>query len=84
VYGVIAMRGMPTRRGQSESGAPKSVKSFENIEKTNVKKVRDNIDRSYVISVFPSHAPGSFTTFPTTCAPFTIFSTAATLAFGTT
>ena len=35
--------------------------------------------RAYVISISPSHAPGSFTTSPTTCAPGTIFSTHATL-----
>jgi hypothetical protein len=38
----------------------------------------------YVISLSPNYAPGSFTTFPTTCEPFTIFSTFATDAFGTT
>ena len=34
--------------------------------------------------VSPSKAPGSFTTSPTTCAPFTIFRMQATLSLGTT
>ena len=62
---------------------PGNVKSREKCRKKRMDKLRLK-SKFYVISIFPSHAPGSLTTFPTTCAPFTIFSTAATLAFGTT